>query len=253
MKFKLIACEVLTRELSIAAAESRNVVDPLFLPFGLHSSPDQLRSRIQSEIDSLEGSDYDFIALGYCLCSRGTADLIAKSIPIVIPRAHDCITMFLGSRQRYNEEFMANLGTYYYSPGWIERSNGEIEQGYVNEKNRVERFEEYVRKYGEDNARFLVEQEGLWLQNYSRATLIDMQIGDHKVYNAFVRCVASLHNWTYHELTGDWSLIRRLVNGDWDDDFLIVNPGEIVVESFDELVISCQPGGTTLHSDPEER
>jgi hypothetical protein len=241
MKIKLIACEVFSRELRIAAAQSEQLVDCTFLPFGLHSTPNDLRARIQSEIDSAEASGYDYIVLGYCLCSRGTVNLSARSIPIVIPRAHDCITMFLGSRDRYSREFIEHPGTYYYSPGWIERSDGEIEQGYITEtKERQlrERYVEYIEKYGEDNAKFLIEQESQWLKNYTRAAFINMNVGNIESYRDFVCRVASSHAWEYQEIEGDMSLIYQLVSGQWHSgEFLIVMPGEQVIETFDDLVI----------------
>jgi hypothetical protein len=244
MKIKLIACEVFSRELRIAAAKSKQVVDCIFLPFGLHSTPNDLRARIQSEIDSAEDNNYDYIALGYCLCSRGTANLLARSIPIVIPRAHDCITLFLGSRARYSAEFIEHPGTYYYSPGWIERSDGETEQGYITEtkeRQMRERYVEYVEKYGEDNAKFLMEQESQWLVNYTRAAFINMNVGNVESYRDFVCRVASSHTWEYQEIEGDMSLIYRLAGGPWsDDEFLIIRPEEQVIETFDELVIGIR-------------
>ena len=36
--------------------------------------------------------------------STGT-NLIARHTPIVMPRAHDCITLYLGSRERYQAQF----------------------------------------------------------------------------------------------------------------------------------------------------
>lgn len=243
MKIKLIACEVFTRELSIAAAKSKHIIDTVFLPFGLHQTPNELRNRIQAEIDASEGGVYDFIILGYCLCSRGTADLIARSIPVVIPRAHDCITLFLGSRTRYEKEFGAHPGTYYYSPGWIERSDGDVEQGYIGERKSretEERYNEYVKKYGEDNAKYLIEQESLWLANYTRAAFINTNIGTIDSYQGFVQRVASSHSWEYQEITGDMTFIERLVNGEWPEgDFLVLKPGQQVIETYDTRIIDA--------------
>lgn len=44
---------------------------------------------------------------------------------LVIPRAHDCITLYLGSRQRYLEQFNARPGTYWYSLDYLERYSGD--------------------------------------------------------------------------------------------------------------------------------
>lgn len=244
MKIKLIACEALYREFCLAIARSPHVVDSTFVGFGLHDTPSELRAALQAEIDACEGRGYDAIALGYGLCSRGTAELSARSVPIVMPRAHDCITLFLGSRARYNEEFTSHPGTYYYSAGWIERKDGEVQQGFVDETHTAraqDRYAEYVEKYGEDNAKFLIEQEAQWSANYSRAVLIDMGIGNVEEYRRFTQCIAQSHGWEYAELKGDLSLVERLANGEWEsEDFLRVEPGKRVIESFDQLVIRAE-------------
>ncbi len=244
MRLRLIACEVFTRELSAAVAHSMHIIDPIFLPFGLHSYPNELRVRLQSEIDAAEGLRYDYILLGYGLCSRGTAEISARSIPLVIPRAHDCITLFLGSRDRYDEEFASHPGTYYYSAGWIERSEGDVEQGTISDKHEEalrEHYREYVEKYGEDNAKFLIEQESLWLANYSRAALIRTGVGNLETYQEFTKNIAKSRGWDYEEIEGNLNLLEKMVRGDWaEGDFLIVPPGASTAESFDQKIITAK-------------
>ncbi len=129
MRLCAISCEVFARECARAAANSPHIVDLSFQPFGLHDTPDELRRQVQSEIDKRSTGQFDCILLTYGLCSRGTAELMARDTPLVIPRAHDCITLLLGSRARYENEFQQHPGTYYYSTGWIERKEGDIQQG----------------------------------------------------------------------------------------------------------------------------
>jgi hypothetical protein len=245
MKIKLIACEALYRELSLATAKCRHVFDLAFLNFGLHDTPSELRSAIQSEIDSCDGESYDYIALGYGLCSRGSAEVQARSIPLIIPRAHDCITLLLGSRARYDKEFASHPGTYYYSPGWIERKDGDVQQGFfedVKASAAKERYAEYVEKYGQDNAAYLIEQESLWYANYDRAAFINMGVGDIEEYRRFTRELAADRGWEHVEIEGDLSLIERLTSGNWDSsDFLIVSPGHSIAESFDPLILKARP------------
>jgi hypothetical protein len=245
MKIKLISCEALAREFYLAAANSPHVIDTELLAFGLHNTPDELRTTIQSAIDAAEGKGYDCIVLGYGLCSRGTADITARSIPVVITRMHDCITAFLGSRARYSTEFSAHPGTYYYSPGWIERKEGDMEQGFIDihAQHYAEHYKEYVTQYGEDNAKFLIEQEQQWYSNYTRAAFIDMGIGAVEDYRRFTQDLATNRGWEYMELEGDMTLIRRLMDGDWDsEDFLVLKPGHKIAESFNELILKeCAP------------
>ena len=121
-RLQLIACKVLQREAYFCAARSKNVVDVVLMPQGLHNEPDRLRSEVQKALErthDIQDRPYDASLLGYGLCSNGIVGLGAE-IPIVIPRAHDCITLLLGSKERYQEYFDSHRGVYWYSPGWIE-------------------------------------------------------------------------------------------------------------------------------------
>jgi hypothetical protein len=249
MKLYCIACEALAREAYYAAARSKHSVEVKSLHFGLHNTPDDLRKTIQGEIDGASEKDFEYILLAYGLCSRGTAELTARNIPLVIPRAHDCITMYLGSKERYAEEFREHPGTYYYSAGWVERKEGEMEQGVlsiVKDRQAEERFQEYVEKYGEENAAFLLEQEQMWTQNYNRAAFIDVGLGDVETYRDFTHQVADSKGWSFEELAGDLRLMDLLMSGDWDPrEFLVVNPGEHTCEDVNQGIIrACsQIGG----------
>lgn len=244
MKPYAVACEAVARECYRAAAVSPHAITLSIKEFGLHNEPDDLRAAIQREIDGASSAGkYDYILLAYGLCSRGTADLIARDVPLVIPRAHDCITLFLGSQERYQREFAEHPGTYYYSPGWVERKEGEVHQGDISITKNLQaddRFREYVEKYGEDNARFLIEQESQWLSHYNRAAFIDMGLGDVEFYRRFTHQVAQEHGWSYEELQGDARLVDLLFAGDWDpSEFLIVQPGQRTAESVNSGIISA--------------
>jgi hypothetical protein len=53
---------------------------------------------------------YDAVAFGYAPCGSGIVGLTARSIPVVAPRAHDRITLFMGSHQRYADYFLDKCG-----------------------------------------------------------------------------------------------------------------------------------------------
>jgi hypothetical protein len=159
-------------------------------------------------------------------------------------RAHDCITFFLGSKERYQTQFTDQPGTYYYSSGWIERKEGTSEQGYIKSvkiEEKQRRFEAYVEEYGEDNARYLIDMESQWLNNYTRAAFIDLDIGDKEAYRLFVQDFASQQAWDYEEIPGDTGLIASFLNGEWDPDrFLVVPPGQRVNDSYDDQIITVE-------------
>ncbi|MBT5875528.1 MAG: DUF1638 domain-containing protein [Candidatus Latescibacteria bacterium] len=247
MKLYVIACEVFCREFRTFSASSPHLIDMAFQPFGLHDTPDQLRLETQQAIDKVPPDTYDYILIGYGLCSRGTAELVAGKTPLVMVRAHDCITFFLGSKERYLEQFTAQPGTYYYSSGWIERKEGYSEQGHIRSvklEEKEKRYAAYVEQYGEDNASYLIDMETQWLNNYGRAALIDMGVGDRESYRAFVQEYAEKMDWEFQELPGDTALISSFLAGDWDPEkFLVVPPGQTVNDTYDDQIIAVEEIG----------
>ena len=72
-------------------------------------------------------------------------------------------------------------------------------------------------------------------------SLIDTGVGPREAYRRLCRDEAAERNWTYEELAGDATLIRKLLNGDWNDqDFLVLQPGEKIAASNDENVICAE-------------
>lgn len=226
-RLQLITCKVLQREAYFCAARSPNVVDIVLMQQGLHDEPDRLRREVQKALErtqDIQGRPYDASLLGYGLCSNGVVGLMAE-IPLVIPRAHDCITVLLGSKERYQEYFDAHRGVYWYSPGWIEAGRQPSQERYEK------LLEEYTRKYGADNAQYLMDVEQTWMKEYSWATYVDWGLTDADGYKAFTqKCAAFLH-WNYDELTGDSGLMQRFVDGVWsEDEFLVIPPGRRIAE-----------------------
>ncbi len=243
MRLKVVACSVLFREVSHWAARSPHTIDVTFLNRALHDEPDDLRAAIQSEIDRAE--DYDAVALGYGLCSNGAAYLRARQIPVVLPRAHDCITLFLGSRERYQESFDGSPGTYYYTSGWIERAGTRVERKTVDGRASYDAvFADYVARFGEENARYLMETLHSWWKGYTRAAFIEMRLPDAERFEAAAREqareVARDYGWTFEDLPGGHELFSRLVAGDWPhSEFLTVPPGQQIVPAYDERVVTA--------------
>jgi hypothetical protein len=243
MRIKILACEVLARELYYCAATSPHIIDIQLVKRGLHNTPEVLRAEIQKQVDEASLANIDALCLGYALCGNALAGITARQVQLVLPRAHDCITLYLGSRACYEEEFIGHPGTYYYAMDYIERRDEKDSTfaplGATSDARRKEVYEEYVQKYGEDNARYLLEVMGGWTAHYNRAAFIELGIGDSSPIEAYARQEAENKGWTFDRLIGNLTLIRKLTTGDWDDDFLIVPPGQQIIVSHDHNVVGC--------------
>jgi len=243
MRLKLISCEIFYREFCAAISRSVNTIEVEFLTKGLHDIGTQvMRERLQAAVDRVEGSRYDAVLLGYGLCNNGIAGLTARQTQLVVPRAHDCITLFLGSKERYLDYFQNHPGVFFETTGWLERgeSDGELSQLALGKKLGITAtFEELVARYGEDNARYLQEELGRLTSHYRQLTFIEMGIEPDSSFERRARERAESRGWTFEKLRGEFGLIQRLVDGPWhESEFLVVPPGQTIAAEYDGAIIS---------------
>jgi hypothetical protein len=232
-----LTCAALSRSIYAAAATSPNSVLVRLFDQGLHNKPRNLRERLQAAIDAIPPGECDAILLAYGICGQSTLGLTAHHTPLVMTRAHDCITLYLGSRQRYQEEFDAHPGTYWFSVDYLEHSKSNAGLGAALPGVMDDVYEEYVQKYGQDNADYLMEVMGEWTKHYTRAAFIDTGLGDTAAYEHMAQEQARNRGWLYERKQGNRRLIDLLVNGQWStDEFLVVPPGHTIEAANDGLV-----------------
>lgn len=245
MRYRLIACEVLYRELCYAVAQSPHTVDLEFVPKGLHDiGAEPMRARLQEIVDRAPAGEYDAILLGYGLCNNGLVGLTARDAPLVLPRAHDCITLFMGSKERYGKYFYANPGVYFETSGWLERGgvSEELADQTVQRRIGMDRtYQELVDKYGADNARYLYDMLCDTTHNYSRFTFIEMGIEPDGRFEQQTRDEAQRRGWRFEKLSGDMRLFHALVAGDWDpSEFLVVPKGHRITAPLGEGIVASE-------------
>jgi hypothetical protein len=183
------------------------------LDFGLHVNPAELRRALQDAIDASAGK-VDEIILGYGFCSMAVMGLRANGCTLIVPHIDDCISIFLGSRAEYQMQIRAEPGTYYLTKGWIEVGDTPF-----NEYDRL------VDKYGEKRADRLIR---LSIKHYTRLALIDTGRGDMDRYREYSQRLAERWDLRFEEIQGSNALVRKMLAGPWDDDFIIVPPGEAI-------------------------
>ncbi|MDR2519952.1 MAG: DUF1638 domain-containing protein [Eubacteriaceae bacterium] len=229
----VVACEVVRTEVDALASKSPHDIDIKYVDQGLHNvGKIKMPIELQKILDEIEQAKYDAILLFYGLCNNGVVGLRA-SIPIIIPRAHDCITFFLGSKEKYREYFDSHPGTYFFASGW----NEETFRG--NESLELEKMkQEYIDKYGEDNAEYLMEVLAAPPQHYKRLSFINTGTGSVDSYRASAKRFAEEAGWEFEEAVGETTLFQKFLNGEWDSDsFLTVPSGSTIQPSYRDDII----------------
>ena len=104
MKIKVYGCPSVKRELYLLAAFSKNETEIEIVPHGI------TQQQLQQKIDQTK-ADRIVLAMGACR----TVGLHSKSVPLTVPQVHDCVSLLLGSAERYRKIFSENED----SPVWV--------------------------------------------------------------------------------------------------------------------------------------
>ena len=141
MNIQIISCGVFRTDLQKILSDHPQF-DIRYLEGGLHNNPEELRFRVQEAINQTEDI-HEKIVILYGVCGQGISGLYSEKSTLVIPRVHDCISLFLRSGKAYQEQFRRYPGTYYISAGWYDEQIQPIRNGLKNlkfEKDKVEKF-----------------------------------------------------------------------------------------------------------------
>jgi len=214
-KLLILACSVIERELK---RFQNGRMEFKFLDYGLHRTPENMAKALQIEIDQAAQQDYDGIVLGYGLCSNGIVGICSPEHPLIIPRIHDCISLFLGSPEAYREQSAGHPGTYYLTPGWIERG-----------QTPISKYESYARSYDEETARWVLHEE---MKHYTRIALIDTGVYSIEPFRTVAKENAEFLGVTYMELQGSSQLFKELICGPWKKNFLIIEKGQSIQQDM---------------------
>jgi len=244
MRFTLVGCEVFAREIYAAAAVSPHLVDVELTPKGAHDKAERLRELIAGKIAAADRADQprDAVLLAFGLCGNACAGLAAGRTRLVIPRAHDCCTIFLGSKARFKELFGDNPSRGFSSTGYAERGDSYVRDPGMERMMGLDRtYEEYVEKYGEENAKYIMDALDPGRGRYPDDTVVFIETPATRRlgYAEKCRAQAEAEGKKFILVEGDPRLINALADGAWNpDEFLVVEPGSAIspVYDWDEIV-----------------
>lgn len=233
----LIACRVLESEIVALTSGRPAFAYSEWFDVGLHDAPVRLRESLAGAIARAEeNATVTTILLAYGLCGCALVGLTPQRATLIIPRAHDCLTLLLGSKERYARIMHSEPGTYWYSPGW------NREQRVPGPEREAKLRVQYTQQFGAEEAEALLEMEREAFGQHSCAGYTDLGLpGDDEQRRYAERCAQSL-GWTFRRHPGDPALLSALLSGNWDDDrFLRVRPGQRIGHSVDDAIIRTEP------------
>jgi uncharacterized protein DUF1638 len=208
-KTLVMACATVIEEMLSLLPEG---MDHQVFDFGLHVNPDKLRETLQKAVDEA-GDRYDTIILGYGLCSQAIVGIKANGTKLVVPKVDDCIAIFFGSRKAYNNQARSEPGTYYLTKGWIEVGDTPFSE-----------YEGTISRYGKERADRIYK---VMMGNYKRLVLINTGQYELEKYKDYTHKTADKFNLRYEEIEGSNALVKKMIFGPWDDEFVVIYPGEI--------------------------
>jgi len=209
MRAVILACQTIRDELRLALQETDADYPVVYIESGLHTNPDALRRRIQGQLDMIDNVDAVLMAFGYC--GNSLLGIKSAAFTIVVPRADDCIPLLLGSceaRRRISQE----MGTYFATKGWLD-----------NERNILVEYERCVSRYGEQRALRVMKT---MLGHYRRFMVIDTGAFPIDSVTPRTEAFAARLGLQHATASGSLRLLHKLLLGQWDQEFIVLKPGE---------------------------
>jgi hypothetical protein len=212
MKIGILGCSALTYYVN-AAQKKMNTEYPLIeIDRNYHDRPKVLRSMLEEALAKFpKDTDTILVAMGACgNCWEG----ISLDKKLVIPRMDDCVTILLHK----NNEWYPNLK----KPGHFYQIDEDNEHFLLTTM-----YKNAVEKYGERRAKRICDR---MFESYTNVEIIDTGVFDCYA-EEFVAKMQREADFIYVPLgyvEGSNVVMEKLVSGQWDDQFVIVEPGTVV-------------------------
>jgi hypothetical protein len=204
----IVACETLKQEL-LAVMEKRGCDYPvIWVDAGKHTWPDKLRVSVQEAIDGISPS-CETILLLFGFCGNAMVGIEARNHKLVMPKAADCIPLFIGSRE---ERETYGTRTYFFTEGYL-NSGGSM----VSDASRI------YERYGEEDGLYILKK---MLGHYQDFAVVNTGVFDIDAVKARVDDFAKPLEIPVKLIPGSLRFIDALLAGAWRDDaFLALEPG----------------------------
>lgn len=212
LKRTLIACSMMEDEVNNALHTYSGSLNVIWMDRGHHKYPDTLREKLQEQIDQLQ--DQDELLLAYGLCGNGTTGLVSPNTRLIIPRFDDCINMLLCTGKRTSRG-LTKADTLYITNGWANDDDEAV----------LMQYEKLIEQYDEEMA--LVVMETMF-EHYNYVSALDTGCYDVTALMDYLEKVHDLLDLEITTTPGNNHLLKQLLSGEYDDNFIVLSPGEVL-------------------------
>lgn len=217
MKRTIIACAMLEDELNAVYKKLDCTYPIVWLERGYHNNPEILRTKLQETIDSLQNQDE--LLLCYGLCGNGTAGITSKKARLILPKFDDCLNMILCDGNR-SCRGLVQPGTMYLTKGWTKDTEGILQQ-----------YDELLEEYDEETRDDIIE---MMYAYYNSVTVIDTGCYPMEETMEYAKKACELMDFELKTAEGYTIMIEKLLSGDWDDNYIQIEPEQTIrEESFE--------------------
>lgn len=214
MRIKVIACEVMQAEIEKLLPIPER--DFEFVSMDFHLYPQKLKFELQRLIDASQ--NYQKIILAFGLCGGAANGLISKTSELIIPRVHDCISIFMCSDTCRACDFQSEIGTFYLSNGWM-----------ITEKSILADYRRIYDRLGEKKARRMLEK---MYDGYKKVLFIETSAEPKDEVIKQSREIAKLFEAEYQTVKGEIGFIEKIITGPWDEaNFITLLPRQEISEA----------------------
>ena len=210
----MLACPTLRREIDAFMKEDGLRYPVFYIPDELHLVPEKLNAYLCDFIPRLHHVDYLLLPMGRC--GNGTAGVPSCSTTLVLPKCDDCISLLL-SHERLSTEVRPEY-SYFFTDSWLDYKRSFIKE-----------YEYTIEKYGKKTGNELMKTI---YKHYRYFIYVDSGLGDYDSAAARVSSLANAVDVRIQEMKAPCGVLRKMLRLDFDEDFLLVPPGEKVTFAF---------------------
>lgn len=206
-----IACKTLQDEVMIVGNELNITYPIIWIESGLHTTPERLRKVIQEQINRIDNVDNILLIFG--ICGNSLFGLHSAKARIIFPKVDDCISLFLGGNSEKAK--------------WERKSSGYyLTKGYLKmESNIWTDYQQCLAKYGLEKTRRLMKK---MLDGYEKLRIITTGAYNLEDILDTSKDIAKKLELDHEVIEGSLHLVYKALQGIWDEDFAVIEPGHAV-------------------------